>query len=194
VSVLAGHRPRACALVRSGPHRLRYFPAVPASLPGQAPNERLTSQNLQELYRSALQGDQHPIAPDECRKAPEVAPGSAAPTWGSGGFRTPGGFADRRGDLGPVSDGACDRRRVAVLRRRRFRGLTGGSRAAPGLRAQQRLTSAGQSRTAECNQPPGTERAAYQGEPPRIRWRLRCLRFRNNCSAALAYFPGVLVF
>jgi hypothetical protein len=27
--------------------------AVPASLPGQAPNERLTSQNLQELYRGA---------------------------------------------------------------------------------------------------------------------------------------------
>src|SRR5215471_18728838 len=32
------------------PHQLLYFPAVSASLPGQAPNERLTSQNFQELY------------------------------------------------------------------------------------------------------------------------------------------------
>ena len=47
-----------------------------ASLTGQAPNERLTSQNLPELYRGALQGDQHPTAPDECRKAPEAVPGS----------------------------------------------------------------------------------------------------------------------
>ena len=72
----AGHRPRKYAPVPSSPHRLRYFPAVPASLPGQAPNERLTSQNLQELYRGALQGDQHPTAPDECRKAPAAVPGS----------------------------------------------------------------------------------------------------------------------
>ena len=74
--VCAGHRPRKCAPVPSSPHRLRYFPAVPASLPGQAPNKRLTSQNLQELYPCALQGDQHPIAPDECRKAPEAVLGS----------------------------------------------------------------------------------------------------------------------
>jgi hypothetical protein len=74
--VCAGHRPRKCAPVPSGPHRLRYFLAVPASLPGQAPHERLTSQNRQELYRGAPQGDQHPIAPDECRKAPEAVPGS----------------------------------------------------------------------------------------------------------------------
>jgi hypothetical protein len=78
--VCAGHRPRKCAPVPSSPHRLRYFPAVPASLPNQAPNERLTSQNLQELYRGALQGDQHPIAPDECRKAPEAAPAPATTT------------------------------------------------------------------------------------------------------------------
>ena len=66
---------RAHESVRN-PGRLRYFPAVPASLPGQAPNKRLTSQNLQELYRGALQGDQHPTAPDQCRTAPAAVPGS----------------------------------------------------------------------------------------------------------------------
>ena len=72
--VCAGHRPRKCAPVPSSPHRLRYFPAVPASLAGQAPNKRLTSQNHQEIYRCALHGDQHPPAPDECRKAPAAVP------------------------------------------------------------------------------------------------------------------------
>ena len=58
--------------VRSAP--VADFPAVPVSLPGQAPKERLTSQNLEELCRGALQGDQHPTAPDQCRKAPEAVP------------------------------------------------------------------------------------------------------------------------
>jgi len=54
---------------------LLYFPAVPVSLVGQAANERLTSQNLQELYRGASQGDQHPSAPHGSSKAPEAALG-----------------------------------------------------------------------------------------------------------------------
>jgi hypothetical protein len=36
VSVLAGHRPRACAPVRSGPHRLRYFHAGQIRSPARA--------------------------------------------------------------------------------------------------------------------------------------------------------------
>jgi hypothetical protein len=39
-------------------------------------NECLTSQKLRKLYRDASRGDQRPVAPDECRKAPEAAPGS----------------------------------------------------------------------------------------------------------------------
>jgi len=76
--------------------------------------------------------------------------------------RTPGGFAGRRGGPGPVSEGACDRRRVVVLRR----AVIGPDRRLP-CRARTpspgRLTSAMQSRTAGCDQPPGTERTAGYG-------------------------------
>jgi len=68
-SVVAGHRPRACAPVRLDPHRLLYFPAVPVSPAGQAPNERPTSQNLQEPYRGAPQEHQQPITLHESSKA-----------------------------------------------------------------------------------------------------------------------------
>jgi hypothetical protein len=31
-------------------------------------------------------------------------------------------------------------------------------------------------------------------EVPRVRWRLRCLRFRNNYSVTVAHYPGILIF
>ena len=55
--------------VRPDPHGLLYFPAVPVSLPGQALNEYLTSQNLKELYRAVPKGDQRPIMLPETSRA-----------------------------------------------------------------------------------------------------------------------------
>ena len=51
------------------------FALYRSAWPTRPPNERLTSQNLQELYRGASQRDQHAIAPDECSKALEAVPG-----------------------------------------------------------------------------------------------------------------------
>jgi hypothetical protein len=79
-SVCAGHRPSACAPVRSDPHRLLYFPAVPASLAGTTPNERLTSQNLPELYRDASQGTRHPDHAACIHQGPGGSPGPATIT------------------------------------------------------------------------------------------------------------------
>jgi hypothetical protein len=67
--------------VRPDPHRLLYFPAVPLNPAGQAPDERLTRQNLQELYCGVRQGDQHPIVLNERSKALESRWDAANKQW-----------------------------------------------------------------------------------------------------------------
>ena len=69
-SVRAGHRPRKCAPVPRVRTGCGTFLLYRSAWPARFPNERLTRQNLQELYRGASHGDQHPIVLHETRKAP----------------------------------------------------------------------------------------------------------------------------